>query len=46
MDNDETYDQLLENGYNVYADFATASANYKFYSPARYPACGIGSTPT
>ena len=35
VDNDETYDQLLENGYNVYADFATASANYKFYQPGQ-----------
>ena len=32
---DEVYDQLLDNGYNVYADFATASANYKFYQPGQ-----------
>lgn len=32
---DEMYDQLLDNGYNVYADFATASANYKFYQPGQ-----------
>lgn len=35
VDNDEAYDQLLTNGYNVYADFATASANYKFYQPGQ-----------
>lgn len=30
-DDDEDYDNLIENGYNCYADFATASANYKFF---------------
>ena len=30
---DEQYDQLLANGYNVYADFATASADFRFYQP-------------
>lgn len=35
VDDDEAYDQLLSNGYNVYADFATASANYKFYQPGQ-----------
>lgn len=33
--NDEDYDQALANGYNVYADFATASANYKFAQPGQ-----------
>lgn len=30
-DNDEDYDALLDNGYNCYADFATASAQFKFF---------------
>lgn len=30
-DNDENYDALLDNGYNCYADFATASAQFKFF---------------
>lgn len=30
-DNDEKYDALLANGYNCYADFATASAQFKFF---------------
>lgn len=30
---DEQYDQLLANGYNVYADFSTASADFRFYQP-------------
>ena len=30
-DNDENYDALLTNGYNCYADFATASAQFKFF---------------
>lgn len=29
-DNDEKYDALIANGYNCYADFATASAQFKF----------------
>ena len=34
-DNDEEYDALLENGYNCYADFATASATFKFFQPGQ-----------
>ena len=34
-DNDENYDALLENGYNCYADFATASTNFKFFQPGQ-----------
>ena len=34
-DNDEAYDALLANGYNCYADFATASANFKFFQPGQ-----------
>lgn len=34
-DNDENYDALLENGYNCYADFATASATFKFFQPGQ-----------
>ena len=30
-DDDENYDALLANGYNCYADFATASAQFKFF---------------
>lgn len=33
--NDEKYDALLDNGYNCYADFATASANFKFFQPGQ-----------
>lgn len=34
-DVDEDYDALLENGYNCYADFATASAQFKFFQPGQ-----------
>lgn len=34
-DNDENYDALLENGYNCYADFATASTQFKFFQPGQ-----------
>lgn len=30
-DDDEDYDALIANGYNCYADFATASAQFKFF---------------
>lgn len=30
-DNDENYDALIANGYNCYADFATASSQFKFF---------------
>ena len=30
-DDDEDYEALLANGYNCYADFATASAQFKFF---------------
>lgn len=30
-DNDGQYDALIANGYNCYADFATASAQFKFF---------------
>lgn len=33
VDDDEEYDQLVANGYNCYADFATASSNFRFYQP-------------
>lgn len=33
--NDEQYDALLDNGYNCYADFATASAQFKFFQPGQ-----------
>lgn len=32
---DENYDALLANGYNCYADFATASAQFKFFQPGQ-----------
>lgn len=34
-DNDTDYDALIANGYNVYADFATASAQFKFFQNAQ-----------
>lgn len=34
-DNDESYDALLANGYNCYADFATASSQFKFFQPGQ-----------
>lgn len=34
-DNDEDYDALLANGYNCYADFATASSQFKFFQPGQ-----------
>ena len=34
-DDDEKYDALLANGYNCYADFATASAQFKFFQPGQ-----------
>ena len=34
-DDDEEYDALLSNGYNCYADFATASAQFKFFQPGQ-----------
>lgn len=34
-DNNEDYDALIANGYNVYADFATASSNLKFFQPGQ-----------
>lgn len=30
-DNDEKYDALIDNGYNCYADFATAASQFKFF---------------
>ncbi len=30
-DNDQDYNALIDNGYNCYADFATASTNLKFF---------------
>lgn len=32
---DGDYDALIANGYNCYADFATASAQFKFYQPGQ-----------
>lgn len=34
-DRDEDYDSLTENGYNVYADFATAASNFNFFQPGQ-----------
>lgn len=34
-DNDEQYDALIANGYNCYADFATASSQFKFFQPGQ-----------
>lgn len=33
--NDEDYENALANGYNVYADFATAGTSYRFYQPGQ-----------
>lgn len=35
VNHDEDYENALANGYNVYADFATAGTSYRFYQPGQ-----------